>query len=138
MLGMLTHGRLFLSTFLAESTMYQVVLSVVAESGCSLRVSRWEKCGNIWCVIGGTLFSYLDTVLDDVAAGCDSCPKSVCCCSLEEQGGIVWEKPMDTWKHVYFLCKHSSECLLVLFSVWSSVWFWCDHGHPCFWSPKGL
>ena len=78
---MLTHGQLFLLTLLAISLMDQVVSSAVAESGRSLRMSRWGKCGDIWCAIGEISLSCLDTVLDSAAAGFNTCPKSVRCSS---------------------------------------------------------
>ena len=79
---MSTHGRLFLSALLAGSIMYQVVSSAATKASYSLLMSRWEKRGNIWCVIGRILLSCLDTVSDGAAAGCNPRPKLVCYCSL--------------------------------------------------------
>ena len=61
--------------------MYQVVLAAAAKVSHSLRMRRWEKRGDIWCAIGGILFSCFDAVADSAAAGCDPCSKVVRCCS---------------------------------------------------------
>ena len=81
MLGMLTRGQVFLLTFLAISIMYQVVLAAAAEACHSLKMSRWEKRGDICGAFGGILSSCFDAVLDSTAAGCNPCSKSVHCCS---------------------------------------------------------